>query len=195
MQQAAAFDSPDPGHSDSIQRLIVDSRVLEITHDLTGQGRCHVFDDKTHKFLRLAGFYVGCSRGMENGQKKRRFSIFPPRRVQHGEEGGVHLHCNFDLDRWSVKMKSRRMRKLERTVPLQFASRLLRVRRFQIGGGGHNVCWIRYYAKGRRFRRRIYRRECRCEVKRTTSWRDIPIKEYVLETGGVELVAKSTSVA
>jgi len=36
MQQAAAFDSPDPRCSDSVQRLAVVVRVLEITHDLTG---------------------------------------------------------------------------------------------------------------------------------------------------------------
>jgi len=41
---------------------------------------------------------------------------------------------------WPVKTKSRRMGNWARTVPLQFASRLLCVLRFQIGGVGHDVC-------------------------------------------------------
>ena len=61
---------------------------------------------------------------------------------------------------WLVDLKRRGMGNGKRTVSLQLANGLLCVRRFQIGGGGHDMCRIRHYTEGCCFRRRIYRGEC-----------------------------------
>jgi len=99
MQQAAALDSVNQGCSNSIWQLKVALRILEITHDLTGQHRCHVFNDKAQEFLRFAGLYVRCSGGLHSRQEQRGFPIFPPRGVQNGEVCGIHLHSNFNWNR------------------------------------------------------------------------------------------------
>jgi hypothetical protein len=42
---------------------------------------------------------MGWSGGLGIRQKKSQISTFPPRGMKNGEEGGVHLHRDFNWDR------------------------------------------------------------------------------------------------